>query len=142
MIGFTTAIDWIKGLPGEALQWGADIIDAIVSGITGAVGKVRRFWRVRLLRLRLILGLLAGVCGRLSLNRNGEPICQRLQELIQLGLSRCDAIGQESANVRYIGNDSRYIGNGTSHIGNDVSSPATGREPGTQSKTLPLRYGR
>ena len=38
--GFTTAIDWIKGLPGEALQWGADIIDAIVSGITGAVGKV------------------------------------------------------------------------------------------------------
>ena len=38
--GFTTAIDWIKGLPGEALQWGADIIDAIVSGITGAAGKV------------------------------------------------------------------------------------------------------
>lgn len=38
--GFTAAIDWIKGLPGEALQWGADIIDAIVSGITGAVGKV------------------------------------------------------------------------------------------------------
>ena len=38
--GFTAAIDWIKALPGEALQWGADIIDAIVSGITGAVGKV------------------------------------------------------------------------------------------------------
>ena len=38
--GFTAAIDWIKALPGEAVQWGADIIDSIVSGITGAVGKV------------------------------------------------------------------------------------------------------
>lgn len=38
--GLTEAIDWIKSLPAEALQWGADIINAIVSGITGAVGKV------------------------------------------------------------------------------------------------------
>ena len=38
--GFQAAIDWITGLPGEAVQWGADIIDGIVSGISGAVGAV------------------------------------------------------------------------------------------------------
>ncbi len=38
--GFQTAIDWITALPGQALKWGSDIIDNIVSGITGAVGKV------------------------------------------------------------------------------------------------------
>ncbi len=38
--GFTAAIDWIKGLPAQALQWGADIIQGIVDGIKGAVGKV------------------------------------------------------------------------------------------------------
>ena len=39
--GFTAAIDWIKSLPAQALQWGADIINNIVEGIKGAVGKVR-----------------------------------------------------------------------------------------------------
>jgi len=38
--GFQAAIDWITGLPAQALQWGADIIGGIVDGITGAVGKV------------------------------------------------------------------------------------------------------
>lgn len=38
--GFTAAIDWIKALPAQALQWGADIINNIVEGIKGAVGKV------------------------------------------------------------------------------------------------------
>lgn len=38
--GFQAAIDWITGLPAQALQWGADIIQGIVDGITGAVGKV------------------------------------------------------------------------------------------------------
>ena len=38
--GFTAAIDWIKGLPAQAVQWGADIIQGIVDGIKGAVGKV------------------------------------------------------------------------------------------------------
>lgn len=36
--GFQAAIDWITGLPEQALQWGADIIQAIIDGITGAVG--------------------------------------------------------------------------------------------------------
>lgn len=40
VIGFTAAIDWIKSLPAQALQWGADIINNIVEGIKGAVGKV------------------------------------------------------------------------------------------------------
>ena len=40
MTGFTAAIDWIKSLPAQALQWGADIINNIVEGIKGAVGKV------------------------------------------------------------------------------------------------------
>ncbi len=38
--GFTSAIDWIKSLPAQALQWGADIIQGIVDGITGAISKV------------------------------------------------------------------------------------------------------
>lgn len=38
--GFTTAIDWIKGLSGQALQWGADIIGGIVDGINGAIDKI------------------------------------------------------------------------------------------------------
>ena len=38
--GFTAAIDWIKALPGEALQWGADIINGIVNGIKSAIGAV------------------------------------------------------------------------------------------------------
>ena len=38
--GFQSAIDWIKSLPSQAIQWGADIIDGIVSGITGAVGRI------------------------------------------------------------------------------------------------------
>lgn len=38
--GFQEAIDWITSLPEQALTWGSDIVDNIVSGITGAVGKV------------------------------------------------------------------------------------------------------
>ena len=38
--GFQAAIDWITSLPEQALQWGADIIQGIVDGITGAVGAV------------------------------------------------------------------------------------------------------
>lgn len=38
--GFQAAIDWITGLPAQALQWGADIIQGIADGITGAVGKI------------------------------------------------------------------------------------------------------
>lgn len=43
--GFTDAIDWIKGLPAQAIQWGADFIgglkDGIMSGITGIVEAVK-----------------------------------------------------------------------------------------------------
>jgi tape measure domain-containing protein len=35
--GFQAAIDWITSLPEQALQWGKDIIQAIIDGITGAV---------------------------------------------------------------------------------------------------------
>lgn len=38
--GFTAAIDWIKSLPAQALQWGADIVTGIVDGIKGAIGAV------------------------------------------------------------------------------------------------------
>lgn len=40
VIGFTAAIDWIKALPAQAVQWGKDIIDSIVNGIKSAVSKV------------------------------------------------------------------------------------------------------
>lgn len=38
--GIQAAIDWIISLPAEALKWGSDIIDGIVSGIQSAVGRV------------------------------------------------------------------------------------------------------
>lgn len=38
--GFQAAIDWITSLPSQAIRWGADIIDGIVNGIKGAIGKV------------------------------------------------------------------------------------------------------
>lgn len=38
--GFTEAINWIKGLPGQALQWGDDIISGIANGIKRAMGKI------------------------------------------------------------------------------------------------------
>lgn len=38
--GFTEAINWIKSLPSQALTWGADIVDGIAKGITGAIGKI------------------------------------------------------------------------------------------------------
>lgn len=38
--GFQTAINWIRSLPGQAIQWGADIINGIVDGIRGAIGRV------------------------------------------------------------------------------------------------------
>ena len=38
--GLTAAIDWIKGLPAQALQWGKDIIMGIVDGIKSAVSAV------------------------------------------------------------------------------------------------------
>lgn len=38
--GIQAAIDWITSLPAEALKWGFDIIDGIVSGIQSAVGRV------------------------------------------------------------------------------------------------------
>lgn len=38
--GIQAAIDWITSLPAEALKWGSDIIDGVVSGIQSAVGRV------------------------------------------------------------------------------------------------------
>lgn len=38
--GIQAAIDWITSLPAEALKWGSDIIDGIVSGIQSTVGRV------------------------------------------------------------------------------------------------------
>ena len=40
VMGIQAAIDWITSHPAEALKWGSDIIDGIVSGIQSAVGRV------------------------------------------------------------------------------------------------------
>lgn len=37
---FTSAINWIKDLPGEAIQWGKDLIDGIANGIKSAASAV------------------------------------------------------------------------------------------------------
>lgn len=39
--GIQTAIDFITGLPGKAVQWGRDFIDGLADGIRGAIGAVR-----------------------------------------------------------------------------------------------------
>ena len=36
--GFNNAVDFIKGLAGQAFQWGADIINGIINGIKSAIG--------------------------------------------------------------------------------------------------------
>lgn len=38
--GFNAAIDWIKSLPEQAFQWGADIINGIVNGIKSCIGAI------------------------------------------------------------------------------------------------------
>lgn len=38
--GLKEAVDYIKGLPEEAFQWGVDMITGLADGITSAVGKV------------------------------------------------------------------------------------------------------
>ena len=40
MEAINSGIEYIKSLPAEALQWGADIIDGIAKGITGSIGKI------------------------------------------------------------------------------------------------------
>ena len=39
--GFWSAISFITSLPSQAVQWGRDFIDGIVSGIRNAIGRVR-----------------------------------------------------------------------------------------------------
>lgn len=39
--GFQSAISFITSLPSQAVQWGRDFIDGIVSGIKNAIGRVR-----------------------------------------------------------------------------------------------------
>lgn len=39
--GIQTAIDFITGLPGKAVQWGRDFINGLADGIRGAIGAVR-----------------------------------------------------------------------------------------------------
>ena len=38
--GFQSAISYITSLPGQALQWGRDIVDGIARGIRNAIGKI------------------------------------------------------------------------------------------------------
>ena len=38
--GLQAAIDWILGLPAQAVQWGADIIQGIIDGIKSMIGAV------------------------------------------------------------------------------------------------------
>lgn len=38
--GIQAAIDWITALPGQAIQWGSDMINGFINGIKGAIGGV------------------------------------------------------------------------------------------------------
>ena len=64
--GFQDAIDWITALPAQAVQWGADIIDGIVSGITSAVGKIGKAASNMASKIRSFLGFSEPEDGPLS----------------------------------------------------------------------------
>lgn len=40
MDGFQAAVDFIKGLPAQAVQWGADFIGGLIKGITSKMGAI------------------------------------------------------------------------------------------------------
>jgi hypothetical protein len=64
--GIQAAIDWIISLPAEALKWGSDIIDGIVSGIQSAVGRVGEAVKVLADKIKSFLGFSEPEDGPLS----------------------------------------------------------------------------
>lgn len=64
--GIQAAIDWITSLPAEALKWGSDIIDGIVSGIQSAVGRVGEAVKGVADKIKLFLGFSEPEDGPLS----------------------------------------------------------------------------
>lgn len=64
--GIQAAIDWITSLPAEALKWGSDIIDGIVSGIQSAVGRVGEAVKGVADKIKSFLGFLEPEDGPLS----------------------------------------------------------------------------
>ena len=64
--GIQAAIDWITSLPAEALKWGSDIIDGIVSGIQSAVGRVGEAVKGVADKIKSFLGLSEPEDGPLS----------------------------------------------------------------------------
>ena len=64
--GIQAAIDWITSLPAEALKWGSDIIDGIVSGIQSAVGRVGEAVKGVADKIKSILGFSEPEDGPLS----------------------------------------------------------------------------
>ena len=86
--GFQAAIDWITSLPAQALQWGADIIQGIVDGITGAVGKVGEAVKGVADKIKSFLGFSEPEDGPLSDFHTYMPdMIQLMAEGIQKGKS-------------------------------------------------------
>lgn len=86
--GFQAAIDWITSLPAQALQWGADIIQGIVDGITGAIGKVGEAIKGVADKIKSFLGFSEPEDGPLSDFHTYMPdMLQLMAEGIQKGKS-------------------------------------------------------
>lgn len=86
--GFQAAIDWITSLPEQALQWGADIIQGIVDGITGAVDKVGEAVKGVADKIKSFLGFSEPEDGPLSDFHTYMPdMLQLMAEGIQKGKS-------------------------------------------------------
>lgn len=86
--GFQAAIDWITSLPAQALQWGADIIQGIVDGITGAVRKVGEAVKGVADKIKSFLGFSEPEDGPLSDFHTYMPdMLQLMAEGIQKGKS-------------------------------------------------------
>ena len=94
--GLTAAIDWIKSLPAEAIQWGADIIQGIVDGIMGAVEKVGKAVKGVADKIKSFLGFSEPEDGPLSDFHTYMPdMIDLMAQGIQAGKEKVkDAIGE------------------------------------------------
>ena len=115
--GFTAAIDWIKSLPAQALQWGADIIQGIVDGITGAIGKVGEAVSGVANKIKSFLGFSVPEDGPLSDFDTYMPdMIDLMTKGIAAGKERVkgaleNLTGDMSADVAPEGNASNIVGN-------------------------------
>lgn len=131
--GFQSAIDWITSLPEQALQWGADIIQGIVDGITGAVGAVGEAVKGVADKIKSFLGFSEPEDGPLS---NFHTYMPDMMNLMAQGIQKGKSV---------VGNAIKALTDDMSKDVNDVDlDPDTGDgnpKPKPKPKPTPMGSG-